>query len=190
MLKVIRIAASGLVFGLLAACGVTDDVTLKEAEFLNLVNGQFQAPRLVPVELPANIHSQLYLDTPVIRFDQNGERVSFTLDGQFDVDLAGALLTKPAPVILNGSARLVFDVSEQAVFLDEMTISSANLDLGLDAIQPLVGGGLASLIGRRLEPFYLISVPDDSDIGRVMAAGPVSMVIMDGELTLRPKKNG
>ena len=185
------VVLNGLLLGLLTACGgVNDhDLTLKENEFLGLVREQFQAPRLVPVDLPANIRSQLYLDTPVIQFDRNGERVGFTLKGRFDVDLAGALLTEPAPITLTGTARLVFKPAEQAVFLDDISISSADLDLGLDAIQPLVGGGLATLIGSRLEPFYLIPVPEESAIGKLMAKGEVSMVIMDGELTLRHKKD-
>ena len=183
-----RVVVCVVVLLTLAACS-NSEVTLPEPQFQALVNSQFQAPRLVAVDLPANIRSQLYLDTPSIHFDRNGDRVSFSLKGRFDVDLAGALLTEPAPITLTGTARLIFNTAEQAVVLDDITISSADLDLGLDAIQPLLGGGLASLIGSRLEPFYLISVPADSAVGRVMAEGAVSMVIMDGELTLRPKKD-
>ncbi|GAA4648259.1 hypothetical protein GCM10023116_05260 [Kistimonas scapharcae] len=183
-----RVVVCGVLFLTLAACS-NSEVTLPESQFQALVNSQFQSPRLVAVDLPANIRSQLYLETPSIHFDRNGDRVSFSLSGRFDVDLAGALLTEPAPITLSGTARLVFNAAEQTIVLDDIAISSADLDLGLDAIQPLLGGGLASLIGSRLDPFYLISVPEDSAIGRVMAAGAVSMVIMDGELTLRPKKD-
>ncbi|OQX36351.1 MAG: hypothetical protein B0D91_09210 [Oceanospirillales bacterium LUC14_002_19_P2] len=183
-----KVAIISLLLTILSACGSTDEVRLKEGEFQALVSDRFQSPRLVPVDLPANIRSQLYLDTPFIHFDQNGERVSFSLKGRFDVDLAGALLTEPAPVTLTGTARLVFIPSEQAIFLDDISIKSAELDLGLDAIQPLFGGGLASLIGNRLDPFYLVSIPETSAIGRLMQKGEVSMVIMDGELTLRQKQ--
>lgn len=188
MQKTMKVAIISLLLTILSACGSTDEVRLKEGEFQALVSDRFQSPRLVPVDLPANIRSQLYLDTPFIHFDQNGERVSFSLKGRFDVDLAGALLTEPAPVTLTGTARLVFIPSEQAIFLDDISIKSAELDLGLDAIQPLFGGGLASLIGNRLDPFYLVSIPETSAIGRLMQKGEVSMVIMDGELTLRQKQ--
>ncbi len=187
MQKAIKVVIISLLLTILSACGSTDEVMLKEGEFQALVSDRFQAPRLVPVDLAANIRSQLYLDTPFIHFDQNGERVSFSLKGRFDVDLAGALLTGPTPVTLTGTAKLTFIPSEQAIFLDDISISTADFDLGLDAIQPLIGGGLASLMGNRLDPFYLVSIPESSAIGRLMQKGEVSMVIMDGELTLRPK---
>lgn len=179
---------NGVLLFFMVACTTSYDVSLQEKNFQSLVNEHFQAPRIVSVDLPANIRSQLYLDTPTIHFKSNGERVNFNMKGRFDIDLASALLTEPAPITLIGTAKLRFNSTEQAVFLDEISLSSAGIDLGLGAIQPFLDGGIATLIGNQLGLFYLMPVSEESAIGQLMAKGEVSMVIMDGELTLQHKK--
>lgn len=179
---------NGIFLFFIAACTTSYDVNLQEKNFQLLVNEHFQAPRIVSIDLPANIRSQLYLDTPTIHFKNNGERVNFNMKGRFDIDLASVLLTEPVPITLIGTAKLLFNSTEQAVFLDEIAISSAGMNLGLDVIQPFLDGGIATLIGNRLGLFYLMPVSEESAIGKLMAKGEVSMVIMDGELTLRHKK--
>lgn len=50
-------------------------------------------------------------------------------------------------------------------YLDTPTIHSADIDLGLGAIQPVLGGGLATRIGNDRGFFYLMPVSEERTIG-------------------------
>lgn len=157
---------------LLAGCSASKDVSLTQDEFQSMIAKGFPSPQIVTVDLLATARATLYLQTPEVTFADSRTTVNWVIPGEVDVDFAGKFSSGSMSLVLKGSSELKVDPIEQAVFLENVKISSRDIAVKSDFVQMLVLDALADIVAKRLDNLLLLPINKESPlVGLVSAKG-------------------
>ena len=139
-------------------CSGPKEISYSQTQLQEQVDVGFLSPQIRSFDLQPFMVVQLYLETPALSVQRDLEPLLFRFHGKMDAEFFGGPVTKALPFELRGVADLVYQREDTAVFLDQVRLLEARVDLDLDLIQVVILEQFQQHLVRELERIPVISI--------------------------------
>ncbi|KEQ19590.1 DUF1439 domain-containing protein [Endozoicomonas numazuensis] len=170
----------------LAGCSQNKYHTFDQQQLNELISQNYLSPQIRVMELMPLVNVQVYLDTPVLRINGDGEPLSFSFDGTVDADLLGNTVSEPIPIQVTGEALLRYDGNDHTFYLTDLKLKEARVDLELAMIQALVIEQFQKVLSEELLTLPIIPLKEGTDLYQALAQGEYSTGVEKGKWVVSP----
>ncbi len=112
---------------------------------------------------------QLYLNTPQLFIQGDGEPLIFQIKGWLDADVLGGVITEKLPVQISGFTHLKYSPQDQAIFFADIEHLKAKLDLQLALFKNMIEESFQRALLQELNDLPVISLEKTPELKSLLA---------------------
>ncbi|MFK0569586.1 hypothetical protein [Endozoicomonas sp.] len=173
---------------LLGGCAGNDRETYSQQSFQQMVNAGFLSPQIRSLDLLPIMMVQIYLETPQLFIQGDGEPLMFHINGQVEADVLGGMVTDKLPVQITGVAQLKYAPEDQAIYFDQIDFMEARIDLKVALFKTIIIDRFQQALLTELANMPLIALENTPELASVLEVlakkGEVQFESRDGNLVV------